>query len=94
MLSKETRAYFAEIGRRGGRMSRRALSPHQAREMVAVRLARSAFRKFFSQCFWSSPPDLEITPQNVPWVADQLRRNGNMAAWRAASRIQSLLTCP
>jgi hypothetical protein len=93
MLTDSTRAYFAEIGRRGGRNSRRSLSPAQARQMVAVRLGRAAFRRFHTQCFWSYAEDLKITPKNLPWVADQLRRNGNRAAWQAASRILSLLQC-
>jgi hypothetical protein len=93
MLSKETRAYFAEIGRRGGLRSRRALSQEQARQMVAVGLARSAYRMFHAQCFWSYLPDLPITSQNTSWVAEQLRRNGNRAASRPADRIQSLTSC-
>ena len=91
MLTKATRAYFAEIGRRGGRKSRRALSQKQARQMVAIRLARSAYRRFHTQCFWSCLPDLPVTARNAAWVAEQLRRNGNRTAWQAASRIQTLL---
>jgi hypothetical protein len=94
MLSKATRAYFAQIGRKGGRKSRRTLTAAQARQMVAVRLARSAYRKFRALCFWSYRSDFEVTAANAAWVAEQLRRNGNRAAWRAASRIQSLLKCP
>jgi hypothetical protein len=93
MLTKATRAYFATIGRKGGRISRRALSRAQARQMVAVRLARSAFSKFRVLCFWSYSADLKITAANAAWVAEQLRRNGNRAAWKAAGRIQSLLEC-
>jgi len=59
--------------------------------MVAVRLARSAFKKFRAHCFWSFDPDLSITTANASWVADQLRLNGSRAAWRMAHRIQSLL---
>lgn len=59
--------------------------------MVAVRLARSAFRNFRVLCFWSFAADLHISAANAAWVAEQLRRNGNHAAWQAASRIQSLL---
>jgi hypothetical protein len=91
MLTKATRDYFAKIGRKGGQKSRRALSRAQARRMVAVRLARSAFRRFRVLCFWSYSADLKITATNAAWVAEQLRRNGNRAAWKAAGRIQSLL---
>ena len=93
MLTKATRAYFARIGRKGGQVSRRALSRAQARRMVAVRLAREAFRRFRVLCFWSYDADLKITASNAAWVAEQLRRNGNRAAWNAAGRIQALLEC-
>jgi hypothetical protein len=59
--------------------------------MVAVRLARSAWRKFHAQCFWSYQTNLHIAPRNAAWVAEQLRRNGNRAAWQTAIRIQALL---
>jgi hypothetical protein len=94
MLSKATRAYFAKIGRRGGQKSRRALTRAQAQQMVAVRLARSSYRKFRALCFWPHRADLQVTAANAAWVAEQLRRNGNRAAWQAANRIQSLLKCP
>jgi hypothetical protein len=94
MLTEVTRAYFAEIGRRGGRKSRRALSPEQARRMVALRVARSALRKFRTLCFWSAPQSLEVTPENLPWVIEQLRRNGNRAAWQVAACVESLTQCP
>jgi hypothetical protein len=86
------RSYLARIGRAGGKKSRRALSPEQARRMVSVRLARQAYRDFRVQCFWPYR-DLKVTPANVAWVAEQLRRNGNRAAWQRAARIQALL-CP
>ncbi len=94
MLTKATRAYFAHIGRLGGRKSRRALTSKQARQMVAIRLARSAFARFHTLCFWSYAPTLSITADNAAWVSEQLRRNGNRKAWQTASRIQTLLKCP
>jgi hypothetical protein len=90
MISESMRSYLASIGRKGGLKSRRALSERQARLMVAIRLARRAYREFRTLCFWSYA-DLEVTPANVAWVADQLRRNGNRAAWQKGARIQSLL---
>jgi len=60
--------------------------------MVAVRLARQAFREFRVDCFWSFK-DVPITRGNAAWVADQLRRNGNRRAWKLAAQIQALL-CP
>jgi hypothetical protein len=39
---KRVGGYLAEIGRRGGRMSRRELSKSHARQMVAIRQAKRA----------------------------------------------------
>jgi hypothetical protein len=86
-MERSIREYLAEIGRRGGRASRRELSPEQARAMVRVREARRAYRRFHAQCFWSHPPDLEITATDVPWVAEQLRRHGGREAWEVAARL-------
>lgn len=83
----EVRKYLKEIGRRGGTRSRRALEPETARSMVRVREARRAFRRFRASCFWSYRPDLVIRSEDVPWVADQLRKHGNRDAWRVAARL-------
>lgn len=79
--------YLAEIGRKGGRKSRRKLDPDTARAMVRVREARRAFRKFHSACFWSYRKDLVIGLSDVDWVAETLKRNGDMRAWRMAGRL-------
>jgi hypothetical protein len=55
--------------------------------MVRVREARRAYRRFYSQCFWSYAPDLHITAADVPWVAEQLRRHGGREAWDVAARL-------
>ena len=80
-------AYLAEIGRRGGRKSRRVLEPGTARDMVRVREARRAFSRFRALCFWSYRPDLEISLADVPWVAEQLMKHGNREAWRVGARL-------
>ncbi|MES2178413.1 MAG: hypothetical protein V4550_11195 [Gemmatimonadota bacterium] len=79
--------YLAEIGRRGGLKSRRVLSSEDARNMVRVREARSAFRRFRATCFWSYRPDLVIRVADVPWVAEQLKKHGNRDAWDVAARL-------
>jgi hypothetical protein len=86
-MDQNIREYLAEIGRRGGRASRRTLNPEQARAMVRVREARRAYRRFHAQCFWSYAPDLRITGADVPWVLEQLRRHGGRAAWNEAARL-------
>jgi hypothetical protein len=86
-MDQNIREYLAEIGRRGGRASRRTLNPEQARAMVRVREARRAYRRFHPQCFWSYTPDLRITGADIPWVVEQLRRHGGRAAWNEAARL-------
>jgi hypothetical protein len=81
------RRYLAQIGTRGGRKSRRALSPDAARAMVRVREARRAFRRYRTMCFWSYRPDLVIRAADVPWVAEQLMKHGNREAWRMGARL-------
>ena len=81
------RKYLAEIGRRGGLKSRRALDPATARTMVRVRDARRAYARFRATCFWSYKPDLRIRAADVPWVAEQLMKHGNREAWRIGERL-------
>lgn len=81
------RRYLSQIGSKGGRKSRRTLEPGVARDMVRVREARKAFRRFRALCFWSAPPDLSITLADVPWVAQQLKRHGNRQAWEVGVRL-------
>jgi hypothetical protein len=76
------RAYLAKIGRKGGRRSRRSLDAETARNMVRVREARRAYRRFHASCFWPHPPDLEIGLDDIPWVAETLMKHGNRDAWR------------
>jgi hypothetical protein len=86
-MKPDLRAYFAEIGRRGGRKSRRALDAEAARRMVRVREARRAYRQFHAQCFWSFDPLYRIGPLDVTWVAQQLRKHGGREAWDVASKL-------
>ncbi|MGC9452992.1 MAG: hypothetical protein ACP5I4_16265 [Oceanipulchritudo sp.] len=78
---------MAEIGRTGGRKSRRHLDRDQARGMVRIREARKAYRQFHDRCFWSSPADLKITEADIPWVIDQLRRHGGRTGWERADHL-------
>lgn len=81
------RKYLAGIGRQGGLKSRRTLDPETARDMVRVREARRAFRKHYTECFWSYRPDLDIGRDDVAWVADQLRKHGGRNAWMTAAKL-------
>ena len=86
-MKKEVRSYLAEIGRRGGKKSRRTLDPETARDMVRVREARRAYLRFNARCFWSFDPDYRIGLADVAWVAQQLRRHGGREAWDAARKL-------
>ncbi len=86
-MNEAVRAYLAEIGRKGGRRSRRVLDPETARAMVRVRQARRMYRRFHARCFWSYDPDYQVGPADVAWVAEQLRRHGGRDAWDAARKL-------
>jgi hypothetical protein len=86
-MKPETRVYLAEIGRRGGRKSRRTLSPETAQAMVRVREARRMYRRFHPECFWSFDPDYRIDSSDIDWVAEQLQKHGGRAAWEAARKL-------
>jgi hypothetical protein len=81
------RKYLSEIGKRGGSKSRRRLDPGTARDMVRVREARRAFRRFHAECFWSYDPDYLVTLKDIPWVADQLMKHGGRDAWEVGARL-------
>jgi hypothetical protein len=86
-MDPTVRSYLSAIGRRGGRKSRRSLAPDAARDMVRVREARRAFRRFHTRCFWSYDPDYRISLRDVVWVADQLMKFGGRAGWELGARL-------
>ena len=86
-MKRSVKEYLAEIGRRGGRKSRRVLDPEVARAMVRVREARRIYRRFHTECFWSFDPDYRIGPSDVAWVAGQLRKHGGRDAWEIARTL-------
>jgi hypothetical protein len=86
-MNRSVRAWLSEIGRRGGRKSRRALPPETARAMVRVREARRAYRRFHTECFWPFDPSYRVGPQDVAWVVEQLRRHGGREAWMAGEKL-------
>ncbi len=86
-MEPKVKVYLAEMGRRGGKKSRRVLEPETARNMVRVREARRVYRRFHAECFWSFDPTYRIGPLDVAWVAEQLRRHGGRDAWEVASKL-------
>ena len=75
MVNPQISVYMAEIGRKGGKKSRR-LDSEAARTMVRVREAQKAFREFHNLCFWSSPPDYRVKKGDLDWIVDQLKPHG------------------
>jgi hypothetical protein len=86
-MKQDVRAYLAEIGRRGGKKSRRVLDPEAAQAMVRVREARRMYRRFHAECFWSFDPHYRIGLSDIAWVAEQLRTHGGRDAWEAAGKL-------
>lgn len=81
------RSYLSSIGRKGGLKSRRRLSTEDARNMVRLREAKRAFRRYRVQCFWYMPEDLEITLADLPEIARGLRQYGGRQGFLLASKL-------
>ena len=82
--------YLAAIGARGGRKSRRTLSPEAAAAMVRVREAGRAYRRFHEQCFAAWPSDRRITVADIEWVAERFLAFGDEAARAKAVKLRPL----
>jgi hypothetical protein len=81
------RAYLARIGRKGGAKSRRRLSSADARNMVRLREAGRAFRRFHSQCFWFMKEDMDVTLVDVPEIVRGLRQHGGRDGYLLAAKL-------
>jgi hypothetical protein len=95
--SPSVRRYLAQMGSKGGKKSRRLLSPSTARQMVALREARKAFRTHRHEYFWSYRDDTPIAFEDIGWILEALRTEGNRRAYEQARRIERLLKespCP
>lgn len=79
--------YFAAIGRKGGSKSRRALTPEQAKNMLRVREARRAFRKYHTQCFWYMDKDAQIKQSDIPEIIRGLKINGGRQGFILAAKL-------
>lgn len=86
-MEESVRQFLSRIGRKGGQASRRTLDPETARRMVRLREARRAFRKYRMQCFWFVDPAFHIGFEDIPWVAEQLMKQGGREAWMAGSML-------
>lgn len=81
------RQYLALIGKKGGLKSRRTLSTETAKNMVLLREARRAFKKYHTQCFWSHDPNYVIQYKDIKWIAQQLMKNGNRQLWLLGAKL-------
>ena len=86
-IERSVSQYLAEIGRKGGKRSRRQLSSQEARDMVRVREIRRAFREFYARCFWYMRPDADLGLGDLAEVVRGLRKNGGREGFRRAARL-------
>ena len=86
-MEKAVHDFLSRIGRKGGLKSRRSLDAATAKRMVRLRETRRAYIKFHVQCFWSFRPDLRLTYEDIPWVAEQLMKNGGRQAWAVGAKL-------
>ncbi len=86
-MSEKIRKYLSDIGKRGGRKSRRTLDSETARNMVRLREAKRAYRRFHARCFWFCDPEYTVTLNDVQWVARQLMRHGGRDAWETGAKL-------
>lgn len=50
-------------------------------------LAQRLYREFHTRCFWHCRPDLEITEELLPFVAQGLRANGGHRGFKLAALL-------
>ncbi len=78
---------MSKIGQKRGLKSRRTLDPKTARLMVDLREARRAFKKYYNQCFWSSPSDYIVKSKDIQWVAKQIMTHGGREGWKIGAKL-------
>lgn len=86
-MNKQIVRYLSEIGKKGGQKSRRKLDPQTARDMVRLREARRAFKKYHAQCFWSYDENYQVHLKDVPWVGEQLMKSGGAKLWALGAKL-------
>jgi len=86
-MQSEVSKYLAKIGKKGGLKSRRELLPGKAKEMVKIREARRAYKRYHTRCFWSFNPAYSVQLSDIPWIVEQLRKNGGNQQWAVADKL-------
>ena len=52
-------------------------------------VAAAAYRAYLDTCFWSYAPDVPIGMQDIPWVVEGLKKEGDRRAYNWARRISA-----
>lgn len=86
-VPKVIRDYFATIGSKGGSKSRRKLSSDDAKDMIRIREARRAYRRYHTQCFWYMPADMQIKTSDIPEIVRGLRKDGGRQGYMLAAKL-------
>jgi hypothetical protein len=63
------------------------LSTTQTLSLETLELARTAFARFHTQCFWFMREDLEISEEHLEMIIRGLRTHGNREAFLLAARL-------
>ena len=53
-----------------------------------LELARRLYREYHARCFWNSPRDLDITVEDLPFVAKGLRLYGGHDGFRLSGKLR------
>ncbi|MFN3409275.1 MAG: hypothetical protein ACK45B_09805 [Limisphaerales bacterium] len=56
-------------------------------ESERLALAREAFLRFHSRCFWFMRRDALITEREIPYICERLRADGGRPGFLLAARI-------
>jgi hypothetical protein len=86
-ITREISRYMSSIGRKGGIRSRRKLDSLTAQNMTRIRDARRIYKKYHAQCFWSFAPNYQIKLEDIGWVAEQLKKNGDRELWKLGTKL-------
>ena len=56
-------------------------------DLARLNAARWAFRRYHAHCFWYLRSDLKVTLEDLPTIADGLRKNGGRNGFLLAAKL-------
>ena len=56
-------------------------------ESERLALAREAFQRYYTRCFWFMRKDLDISPADLPAIAEGLRKHGGREGFLLAAKL-------